>query len=290
MNEVAARRAILERALAKMKVHDLDLEWAARETFGMSSAELVRAVSDSSIVALRRSKNGETGKDIAISKADFLSACDRIRYGDAPRSGSVDEKILRTERECTAWHEAGHLLLRVLLFGEIPERATIVPRGDYGGFVRTSEEDTKRRAYGFRRSTGIKEIAVCLGGGVAEDLKFNEHSSGVSSDRQKAWTTAYDMVAKWGMGPIEAEAEGWLSSKGNGAEGDHAHSGPAGGDSMRKAVAEIIQEASDLAGKALEEHRSDLERAATLLLEHEDLEQETLRQEFGGMTYACETG
>ncbi len=282
------RRELLKASFARIRNDRVDVNWAAGETYGFSCAQIVGAVRDSVLVALRRS--GEAGEgspaaSVTVQREDFREAVDRIRYGAAVRAGSVEARLAESAREITAWHEAGHLILGLTLLGEVPDRVTIVPRGDFGGYVRRSEDDVMRRAYARRRSSCLAELAVMLGGGIAEAMKFKEHSSGVSADRRAAVQLARDMVVHWGMGPLEAQVEGLLGRNAEGRQ-DRPPSmsvSPADHTSgiVAAAVSSILCEAEKVAREELEKHRGPLAKTASLLLEKEELDRSELEQEVG---------
>jgi cell division protease FtsH len=283
---IEERCALIKTAFARINADQMDSDWAAAETYGFSCAQIVGAVRDSVLVALRRTggvSEGPPTAGVSVQREDFREAVDRIRYGAAIRSGSAEARLAESAREITAWHEAGHLILGLTLQGEVPDRVTIVPRGDFGGYVRRSEEDVMRRAYARRRSSCLAELAVMLGGGIAEAIKFGEHSSGVSADHRAAVQLAHDMVVHWGMGPIDAQVEGLLG--GQTASRRESSSATSRSDracgSVTAAVSAILSEAETMARDQLDKNRSALERTARLLLEKEELDRSELEREVG---------
>ncbi|MFC1812778.1 AAA family ATPase [Thermodesulfobacteriota bacterium] len=279
------RKQLLERALSHILHDPIDLDWAAGEAYGLSCAQIIRSVQDSVLVASRRLQENQKKGDTAIRvrKEDLRQAMDRLWTGASLKEDSVKEKMLKESREMRAWHEGGHLILSISLLGEIPNRVTIIPRGRVSGYVRYSEEDILRRKTFRRRSSCLAEISVLLAGGVAEELKFKEHSSGVSNDRQDAMRIAHAMIVKWGMGPLVAEVEGFLSRARFEPEEDTAVQIVAHQSNQKavaKAVSDIIEEARELSAKELEKHRIHLEHAVNLLLEKEELEKADIEKEF----------
>ena len=284
------RKEILQRILSAHSTIGIEMAWAASECYGLSCAEIVRVIQDSALLALRRFREyGNATTDIGLNKDDFREAVDRIRFGSAPPKKETEGAMQRNLREVTAWHEAGHLILGIALLGEIPDRVTIVPRGDFGGYVRTSEEDFERRIGTRRRSSCLAEMAVLLGGGIAEQTKYGEHSAGVSQDRRHALHLAYAMVAKWGMGPLEAEVQGYISDRTfTGGDNGAALSLTSRGSEVALAsgIADLMQEATDLAEKEMSARGNELKQAAQLLLKKEELDRTDVEKEFSTLIQA----
>ncbi|MCC5846788.1 MAG: AAA family ATPase [Verrucomicrobia bacterium] len=269
------RVLLLEQLLGEMPKCEIPCEWAARECFGLSCAEITKVVGEAKLLALGRMQGATSvGAGMAPETADFREAVDHLRFGDGETRSPSENRAL--QREVTAWHEAGHLVVSMALMGRVPERVTITPRGDFGGYVRFAEEDA--RSSRRRRSDCIHELAVMLAGGASEVMKFGEHGSGVSRDREQAYALAHAMVAHWGMGSPEAEAEGFLRGRGRtqgqGTEG--LPSGAASNQHLVASMAAIVNEASERTDQAVQEFRRDIERAATLLIEKEELTRDDL--------------
>jgi len=272
------RKALLERLLLR-HLGSVDLDWAASETYGLGCAEISRCIQDAAILAWRRTRSahGVGESDPLLTALDLREAIDRLRHGERG-----DPEVARTSRELRAWHEAGHLVLDMALLGEIPARVTIVPRGDVGGFVRRSEEDVTRRGTVRRRSECLAEIATLLGAGVSEELRFGEHSTGVSGDRRAAVMLANDMVVRAGMGPVDAEVAGNLAEQHSPGDGTVLQvAGQAVDHRLVEAIAALIEEATALAKRELQVRRADLERAASLLMLHEEMARADIEREFG---------
>jgi cell division protease FtsH len=269
------RQALLAASFARVEPHEVDLGWAANETFGFSCAQIVAAVRDSKLLVHRRSAAAASKEGCQITNADFREAVDCIRYGAAIRPDSMEARLLESAQAITAWHEAGHAVLSAALLGEIPERVTIVPRGHFGGYVRATREDQMRRAFSRTRTSCINELAMLLGGGIAESKLSDEHTSGVSSDRESAFQLAYRMVVSWGMGPFEAQVEGLLSRKGE------ASTAASSSGAVVREVSELLKEADVLARGELDLHEKLLQQIAQLLLEKKELDRSDLDNVLG---------
>ena len=283
---IKERRTLIEKSLKEIECKNFDLQWAASETYGLSCAEIKKVINDSVFISYRKKTKKSkdlSGDNVIIEKEHFQEAVDLIRFGQKPEELDADTELTISRREIIAWHEAGHLVLSMALLGILPERVSIVPRGNTGGHVRHSEKDVMRRSANRRRSSCLAEIAMILGGGLAEQIQFEEHTSGVAEDRKSAMRLAYFMVTKWGMGPIEAEIEGFLSEDTN--KPVYSSVDKLAGrnfnikGSVVSAMAEIINEATKIAFESLAENEAALKKSAELLLAKEELDQSIIKKD-----------
>ncbi len=192
------RRVILDRPdmngrTAILKVHtngkpldkSVNLEVLAKQTVGFSGADLANLINEAAILAARRSKK-------AIGMPELEESIDRVIAGPERKSKKISPK----EKEVTAYHEAGHALVAKVLPNIEPLRKiTIIPRGMALGYTRTLSEDK----YLPTRSQFNDELAFLLGGRVAEELTFNEITTGASDDIGRATKLARKMVTDFGM-------------------------------------------------------------------------------------------
>ncbi|MEN8141637.1 MAG: ATP-dependent zinc metalloprotease FtsH [Thermodesulfobacteriota bacterium] len=165
----------------------VDLGAVARTTPGFTGAELANLLNESALMAARKDKD-------SIDLSDIEEAKDKILMG-AERKGMV---VSRQERTVTAYHEAGHAIVAELLPEADPvHKITIIPRGRAMGVTQQIPLDD-RHAYSreFLRS----RIMTLLGGRTAEELIYNEYTTGASNDLQVATDIASRMVTEWGMG------------------------------------------------------------------------------------------
>jgi cell division protease FtsH len=182
----------------------------ARGTPGFSGADLANLVNEAALLAARRSKR-------LVAMKEFEDAKDRVMMGAERRSMVMTED----EKKMTAYHEAGHALVSVNEPASDPiHKATIIPRGGaLGMVVRLPERDR----YSYHRDQMHAQLAVAMGGRVAEEIIFGHDkvSSGASSDIQHATSLARSMVTRWGMseklGPLQYEEtqEGYLGYGGS---------------------------------------------------------------------------
>ncbi len=194
--DIQGRRAILNvHVKGKPIAPDVELEGIARQTPGFVGADLENVVNEAAILAARRNKR-------SISMAELQEAVERIGMGGPERRSRL---ITPDDKKVLAYHEAGHAVVARLCPNSDPlQKITIVPRGSAGGYVwRVSEHDRVLAS----RSYYMDNIAVALGGRIAEELIFGHVSTGASMDIQQLTQTARAMVTKYGMsdlmGPLQ---------------------------------------------------------------------------------------
>ncbi|MGB7374355.1 ATP-dependent zinc metalloprotease FtsH [Pontixanthobacter sp.] len=226
---------------------DVNARTIARGTPGFSGADLANLVNEAALLAARRNKR-------LVAMQEFEDAKDKVMMGTERRSMVMTDD----EKKMTAYHEAGHALVSLNEPASDPiHKATIIPRGRALGMVmRLPERDN----YSYHRDKMHANLAVAMGGRVAEDIIFGHDkvSSGASSDIQYATDLARNMVTKWGMseklGPLQYEAsqEGYLGM----------------GSTQRTMAGAETNKLIDAEIKALVE--GGLNRAETILREQED--------------------
>ena len=273
--DVKGREEILEvHARNKIFAPSVKLSNIAKRTVGFSGADLENLLNEAALLTVRRNK-----KEITMSEID--EATDRVLMGPAKKSKKYTEK----ERQMVAHHEAGHVVLGIKLDdANDVQKVTIIPRGYAGGYaMMLPREET----YTSTKSELLERITGLLGGRVAEELVYNEVSTGAHNDFEKATKIARAMVAEYGMsdlGPIQFEQEeggvflGRDYNKARNFSNEVAHEIDI---EMRK----IINGCYDNAKKILKENMSLLELIASSLLVHETLTKEQIDYlaEFGKM-------
>jgi len=182
-----------EERLAILKVHsrdkrmgpDADLEVMAKGTPGMSGADLANLVNEAALFAVRRGS-------AQIERIDFESARDRIMMG-ARRDSLV---LSAEEKRVTAYHEGGHAVLAAVLpNGDALHKVTILPRGMALGVTQTLPEER----HSFSKDYILDRICMALGGRVAEQLVFQQQTTGAANDLEVVTGLARRMVREWGM-------------------------------------------------------------------------------------------
>src|SRR5678816_4306053 len=185
--DVKGRLGILQVHTRKVPLSsEVDLELIARGTPGMTGADLENLVNEAALFAARQNKE-------RVDNTDFESAKDKVFMGPERKSMIMTEK----EKRNTAVHEAGHALVAKLLPGCDPvHKVTIIPRGQALGVTWSLPTEDKFNLY---RQATLDQICMAMGGRIAEELVFNEMSSGAANDIERATETARAMVCRWGM-------------------------------------------------------------------------------------------
>ncbi|MBG6146291.1 cell division protease FtsH [Labrenzia sp. EL_142] len=256
------RKAILEVHIKKIKLDpDTDLDQIAQLTAGFSGADLATLVNEAALLATRRNAD-------AVTLLDFNEAVERVVAGLEKRSRILSEK----ERKTVAFHEMGHALVAANLEGCDPvHKISIIPRG-IGALGYTMQRPTEDR---FLLSTQDLEnrMAVLMGGRAAEEIVFEEISTGASDDLQKVTEVARDMVMRYGM-------EQTLGNRAYATQRQNFLGQPAGDvaevspDTQREidiAIKDHVEGAFTRAKALLQQHRSELDEGAKLLLSKETL-------------------
>ncbi len=185
--DVKGREEILRVHSKRVKLaEDVDMAVIARGTPGYSGAELANVINEAALLAARKGLK-------AITLPELEEARDKVRWGKERRSLAISEK----EKENTAYHEAGHAMLLVLLEHTEPlHKVTIIPRGPSLGSTMWLPEEDK---YTMRKNELLDNLAVDMGGRVAEEIVFGDVTSGARGDIQMATRLARKMVCEWGM-------------------------------------------------------------------------------------------
>ncbi len=185
--DVNGREEILKVHVQRIKMDpDTDLNVIARGTPGFSGAELANLINEAALLAAR--KNLE-----AVTLLEMEEARDKVRWGRERRSLALSEK----EKENTAYHEAGHAILNVLLDHTDPlHKVTIIPRGPSLGSTMFLPEEDK---FTYRQKELLDQLVVAMGGRVAEEITFGNVTNGAVGDIRMATNIARKMVCEWGM-------------------------------------------------------------------------------------------
>jgi cell division protease FtsH len=185
--DVRGREAILKVHAKNVKLApSVDLSVIARGTPGYSGAELANLLNEAALLAASENKK-------AVGMVELEEARDKVRWGRERRSLAMTDE----EKKFTAWHEAGHALVNVLLQHTHPlHKVTIIPRGQsLGSTMSLPKSDILNR----RRKEMLDMIAVMMAGRIAEEIVSGDISSGAAGDIQQATTMARAMVTQWGM-------------------------------------------------------------------------------------------
>ncbi len=200
--DLADREQILTiHARKKPLAEDINLHVIAERTPGFSGADLQSLMNEGAILAARENRK-------KVSQYDLIRSIEKVMIGPERKSHllSIDEKKI------TAYHEGGHALVASLLpYSDPVHKVSIISRGHAAGY--TLKLPVEERRFHTRKEF-LDDIAVSLGGYVAELMMFDDLTTGPSNDLQVATALAHDMVAKYGMsasiGPIAFEASGGM--------------------------------------------------------------------------------
>ena len=185
--DVRGREAILKVHSKNVKLEaGVDLSVIARGTPGYSGAELANLLNEAALLAARMNKK-------AIGMHELEEARDKVRWGRERRSLAMTDD----EKRNTAWHEAGHALVNVILPHTHPlHKVTIIPRGQsLGSTMSLPKDDVLNR----RRKEMLDMIAVTMAGRIAEEIVSGDISTGAAGDIQQATQLTRAMVCHWGM-------------------------------------------------------------------------------------------
>ncbi|MED5075484.1 ATP-dependent zinc metalloprotease FtsH [Anoxybacillus geothermalis] len=269
--DVKGREAVL-RVHARNKPLDesVDLKAIAMRTPGFSGADLENLLNEAALVAARRNKK-------KIDMSDIDEATDRVIAGPAKKSRVISEK----ERRIVAFHEAGHTVIgMVLADAEMVHKVTIVPRGQAGGYaVMLPKEDR----YFMTKAELMDKITGLLGGRVAEEIVFNEVSTGAHNDFQRATNIARRMVMEFGMseklGPLQFGQPSGQVFLGRDLHNEQNYSDKIAYE-IDLEIQRIIKECYEKAKQVLTQHRDKLDLIANTLLEVETLDAEQIKHLF----------
>ncbi len=253
------RKEILELHGKKIKfAKDADLDRVARGTPGFSGADLANLLNEAALLAVRKKLEG-------VDMATLDEARDKVIWGRERKSAGFSAR----ERETTAWHEAGHALLQVLLPDTDPlHKVTIIPRGRaLGATMALPEKDVLNHT----RKYYLAEIRLCCGGRIAEELFTGDVSTGAAQDIAQATKIARDMICRFGMSDKFGFQSFMESSRFSSDEMPPAFSE----ETAREIDAEVkhlVDEAYADAKRIINENREKLEILAKTLFEKETMD------------------
>jgi len=261
--DIRGREAILKVHAKKVKLaKSVNLSVIARGTPGYSGAELANLLNEAALLAARGNKK-------RITMIELEEARDKVRWGRERRSMAMTDE----DKQRTAWHEAGHALLNVLLERCHPlHKVTIIPRGQsLGSTMSLPKEDVLNH----QRLELIDTITMTMGGRIAEELQSGDISSGAAGDIQQATTMARAMVCQFGMsdkvGMVQYGGENEYVFLGR----DMVRSKDYSENTAKEIdieVKKLINNAYTRALKLIEDNRDKLELIANALLEYETLD------------------
>ena len=267
--DAKAREEILKvHARNKPLGPDVDLSQIAKITAGFTGADLENLLNEAALLAARKGKK-------QINMEEIQEAVAKVLMGPEKRSRVYTEK----EKKLTAYHEAGHAIVRTMIPDAEPvHEVSIIPRGYAGGYTMYLPKEDKFYA---SKSDMMREIITLLGGRVAEKLVLEDVSTGASSDIKRATKIARDMVTKYGMsdklGPMTFGTEQEEVFLGRDLALARNYSEEVAAEIDRE-IKSIIEEAYKKAEEILKQNIDKLHKVANALLEKEKLTGEEFRK------------
>ncbi len=266
--DVRGREQILKvHSKGKPLAEDIDMERIAKQTMGFSGADLANLVNESAILAARRSK-------VTITNDEFAESIDRVIAGPARKSRVVNER----EKEITAYHEAGHALVGYMLpKADMPYKVTIVARGMSGGHTRYLPDEDRNL---WTKGQFEDMMAAAMGGRVAEEIIFEDVTTGASNDLEQATNIARTMVTRYGMssklGPRTFGKREELVFLGREISEQRDYSDKIAQD-IDEEVYGLVENAYQKATKVITDNRERLSQLARYLIAHETVEGDELK-------------
>jgi cell division protease FtsH len=271
--DIKGRRQILDVHSKNIKVEpDVNLDTIARGTPGFSGADLANLINEAALLAARLDKK-------AAGMSELEEARDKVRWGRERKSRKISEH----ERKITAYHEAGHTLVSLSCPKSMPiHKVTIIPRGMayLGATMHLPEEDR----YTQSKTELVEELSVLMGGRSAEQIVFNDITSGAASDIEQATRIARLMVCSYGMNPKMGTIQ-------YGGRDEHVYLGrevvraqaysEETGREIDIEIKALIDNAKKRADTILTENRVKLDILANKLLEVETLDGAEVRKLMG---------
>lgn len=267
--QITVDRPDLQGRVAILNVHakgkplskDVDLKTIAKKTPGFTGADLSNLLNEAALLAARADKK-------IIGMAELEEASEKVAFGPERRSHVISEK----EKRLTAIHESGHALVAYLLPEADPvHKVTIIPRGRAGGYTMMLPEED--RSYE-TKSYYLAQIRVALGGRAAEEIVFNEISSGASGDLQSVTRIVRQMITRLGMSPKlgpmvfgEQQDQVFLGK----SLGHERNYGEGVAELIDSEMHDMVTQAYDDVIKMLTDHRDALNNMAAALMEVETL-------------------
>jgi len=261
--DIRGREEILKVHIKKIPLDDdVDLAILARGTPGFSGADLANLVNEAALLAARENKQ-------SVEMKDFESSKDKVLMGVERKSLILSEE----ERRATAYHEAGHALVAKLIPGTDPiHKVTIIPRGRALGVTTQLPIDEK---HNYHRDFLMDNIAILMGGRVAEELVFSWISTGAGNDLERATELARKMVCEWGMsdkmGPLTFGKKEEMIFLGR-EIAQHQDYSEETAQEIDREVRRFVTEAYERAKELVKSRLEALHGLATALLEREVLE------------------
>ena len=272
--DYSGRLQILEvHARGKTLAKDVDLDKVARRTPGYTGADLANLLNEAAILAARRQLT-----EVAMDEVN--DAIERVMAGPEKKDRVMSEK----RKRLVAYHEGGHALVGALMPDYDPvQKISIIPRGQAGGLTFFTPSEERMESGLYSRSYLQNQMAVALGGRVAEEIVYGEDevTTGASNDLQQVARVARQMVTRFGMsdrlGPVALGRSqgGMFLGRDMAAERDFSEDTAAAID---EEVSLLVAEAYKRATEVLKTNRSVLDELADMLVEKETVDAQDLQE------------
>ena len=263
--DIKDREAILKiHAKGKPLAENVQLDIIAQRTPGFSGADLENVLNEAAILTARKNKK-------IITSQFILDSIEKILLGRERKSHILSEK----EKKITAYHEAGHALVANILPNADPvHKVSIISRGRAAGYtINLPQEDKRMQSY----SDFIDNMAVLLAGHTAEELYFNEVTTGASNDLQRATDIAKQLTTRFGMneelGPRTFGKNDEMVFLGKEIHEGRDYSEKTA-EIIDKEITKYIKEAKETAKKIIEENKDKIDNIVKALIEKETLEKD----------------
>ena len=270
--DIRGRRKILDVHAKTIKLDaSADLDVIARSTPGFSGADLANLINEAALLAARNDRPAATQKDLEEAR-------DKVCFGPERRSRKIPDR----DRRLTAWHEAGHTIVNLFCkFGVPLHKVTIIPRGPALGMTMMMEKEDR---YSRSRQEMLDSIVTDMGGRIAEELTFQDITSGAQQDIAHATNLAHAMVCSYGMsekiGPLKYDDNSEHIYLGRDITKKEACSE----ETLREIDIEVKRIVTESAGRAraiLTAHHDMLDKLAEALLERETMSAAEIRELLG---------
>lgn len=264
--DVKGRYEILKVHARKIKLDpSVELMNVARNTPGSSGADLANILNEAALLAARKGRS-------AVIEQDVAEACDKVRYGKERRSLELD----KNEKKTTAYHESGHAVVALVVkHSDSVDKVTIIPRGMSLGATHFMP---KKNRVSYWRNELLDQLAILMGGRVAEEIFVGDMSSGAQMDISQATKIVRSMVCEWGM--TDALGTVALDEKGEGGQylGMQSYQEKNYSEDTAKIidqeVKKLLDEAHHRATKLIEAYSDKVQLMTDMLIEFETLDRE----------------
>jgi len=271
--DYAGRLQILNvHAKDKTLSKDVDLDKVARRTPGFTGADLANLLNEAAILAARKDLD-------KVSNDEVGDAIERVMAGPEKKDRVISDK----KKELVAYHEAGHALVGALMPDYDPvAKVSIIPRGQAGGLTFFTQSEERMESGLYSRSYLQNQMAVALGGRVAEEIVYGEEevTTGASNDLQQVANVARQMITKFGMsdkiGPVALGQSqgGMFLGRDMSSTRDFSEDTAA---TIDVEVSELVDVAYKRATKVLTDNRTVLDEMAQMLIERETIDTEDIQ-------------